>query len=42
MAHFLKGKYKGYYPTGTSECVRDIFRFRELMGTRSETTLTLE
>lgn len=28
MAHFLKGKFKGFYKAGNSECVKDIFRFR--------------
>ena len=30
MAHFLKGKYKGFYQAGTSQCVKDVFRFRVL------------
>lgn len=29
MAHFLKGKFRGLYPAGNSECVRDVFRFRK-------------
>lgn len=29
MAHFLKGKYKGFYAAGNSQCVKDIFRFRQ-------------
>ena len=29
MALFLKGKYKGFYKLGNSECVRDIFRFKK-------------
>ena len=28
MAHFLKGKFKGFYSAGTSQCVKDMFRFR--------------
>jgi hypothetical protein len=27
MAHFLKGKFKGFYKMGSSECVKDTFRF---------------
>ena len=27
MALFLKGKMTGFYKAGTSECVRDIWRF---------------
>ena len=27
MAYFLRGKFKGFYKCGSSECVRDIFRF---------------
>lgn len=27
MAHFLKGKFKGFYQAGNSQCVRDVFRF---------------
>ena len=38
MVHFLKGKYKGYYKLGESECVRDIFRFRQF----KETSLQFE
>lgn len=30
MAHFLKGKYKGFYAAGNSQCVKDVFRFRKL------------
>ena len=30
MAHFLKGKYKGFYSAGSSQCVRDMFRFRQV------------
>ena len=30
MAQFLKGKYRGFYQAGSSECVRDIFRFRQV------------
>ena len=30
MAHFLKGKFRGFYPAGVSECVRDTFRFKKL------------
>jgi len=33
MAHFLKGKYKAFYKAGNSECVRDIFRFRQFKDT---------
>lgn len=29
MAHFLRGKFRGLYPAGKSECVRDVFRFRK-------------
>ena len=29
MAHFLKGKFRGLYAAGSSECVRDTFRFRK-------------
>ena len=29
MAHFLKGKYKGFYAAGNSQCVKDMFRFRQ-------------
>ena len=29
MAHFLKGRYRGFYPAGSSACVRDIFRFKK-------------
>ncbi len=29
MAHFLKGKFKGFYRAGSSECVRDVFRFKQ-------------
>ena len=38
MAHFLKGKFRGLYPAGNSECVRDIFRFRKV----SENQVKLE
>ena len=38
MAHFLKGKYKAFYQVGPSECVRDIFRFRQY----KETSLQFE
>ena len=30
MAHFLKGNFKGFYKAGTSECVKDIIRFKKL------------
>jgi hypothetical protein len=30
MAHFLKGKYKGFYAAGSSRCVKDVFRFRQV------------
>ena len=30
MAHFLKGKFRGFYKAGASECVRDVFRFRKV------------
>ena len=33
MAHFLKGKYKGFYACGPSECVKDVFRFRQFKET---------
>ena len=33
MAHFLKGKFKAFYQVGSSECVRDTFRFRQLKNT---------
>jgi hypothetical protein len=33
MAHFLKGKYKAFYKAGSSEAVRDIFRFRQFKDT---------
>lgn len=29
MAHFLKGKFKGFYAAGNSQCVKDVFRFRK-------------
>ena len=29
MAHFLKGKFKGFYQAGSSQCVKDVFRFRQ-------------
>lgn len=29
MAHFLKGKFKGFYAAGSSGCVKDMFRFRK-------------
>ena len=29
MALFLKGKYQGFYKAGSSQCVRDIFRFNK-------------
>lgn len=38
MAHFLKGKFRGFYPAGNSECVRDMFRFRKI----NENTIKLE
>ena len=38
MAHFLKGKYRGLYKCGPSECVRDVFRFRQY----KETSLQME
>ena len=38
MAHFLKGKFKGFYKAGTSECVKDQFRFKKL----SENKLYME
>ena len=38
MAHFLKGKYKGFYAAGSSPCVKDIFRFSQ----RSDTKLHME
>lgn len=34
MAHFLKGKYKAFYKVGSSECVRDTFRFRQFQDTK--------
>ena len=30
MAHFLKGNFKGFYKAGTSECVKDMIRFKKL------------
>lgn len=30
MAHFLKGRYKGFYSAGWSECVKDTYRFKPL------------
>ena len=27
MAHFLRGKYAGFYRAGPSECVKDVWRF---------------
>jgi hypothetical protein len=30
MAHFLRGNFKGFYAAGSSACVRDVFRFRQL------------
>ena len=30
MAHFLKGNFKGFYKAGSSACVRDVFRFKQL------------
>lgn len=33
MAHFLKGKFKAFYQVGQSECVRDVFRFRQFKDT---------
>ena len=30
MALFLKGKFRGFYKAGSSECVRDVFRFRRV------------
>ena len=38
MAHFLKGKYKGFYSAGCSPCVKDVFRFRQI----SEGKLNME
>ena len=29
MAHFLKGKFKGFYSAGGSACVKDLFRFKQ-------------
>ena len=29
MAHFLKGNFKGFYKAGTSECVKDVIRFKK-------------
>ena len=30
MAHFLKGNFKGFYKAGSSECVKDMIRFKKL------------
>ena len=38
MALFLRGKFRGFYKAGTSECVRDMFRFRKF----SENKVTFE
>jgi hypothetical protein len=38
MAHFLKGKFKGFYAAGSSGCVKDMFRFRK----SSEGKLSME
>ena len=38
MAYFLRGRFKGFYPAGSSACVRDMFRIRKI----NETTLYLE
>lgn len=40
MAHFLKGKFKGYYPAGNSECVRDVFRFKKVSENQVRLELT--
>jgi hypothetical protein len=40
MAHFLKGKFKAFHKVGTSECVRDSIRFRQLKGTSVNFELT--
>lgn len=38
MAHFLKGKFKGFHAAGSSGCVKDMFRFRKT----SEGKLSME
>ena len=38
MAHFLKGKFKGFYKSGPLDCVKDVIRFRQL----KESTLQME
>ena len=40
MAHFLKGKYRGFYKAGTSECVRDIFRFNKVSENKVKVEIT--
>ena len=40
MAHFLKGKYKGFYKCGPFECVKDIIRFRQFKDTSLQMELT--
>ena len=30
MAHFLRGNFKGFYKAGSSECVKDVIRFKKL------------
>ena len=40
MAHFLKGKFKAFYKVGSSDCVRDTFRFRQFKDTSLQFELT--
>lgn len=40
MAHFLKGKFRGLYPAGSSECVRDVFRFTKVSENKVRLQIT--
>ena len=40
MAHFLRGRYRGLYQAGSSECVRDLFRFRQVAEGRISMEVT--
>ena len=40
MAFFLKGKFKGFYKAGTSECVKDTFRFTKAAANKVSFDMT--
>ena len=36
----MKGKFRGLYPAGSSECVKDIFRFRKVSENKVQLEVT--